>query len=300
MTHGHNHAAANYNRAFAVGVVLNLGFVVAEAVFGVLAGSLALLADAGHNLSDVLGLLLAWGAVRLAKRRPTDRRTYGFRRASILAALFNALLLLVAVGMIAWEAIGRFSHPAAVSAPTVVAVAAAGVAVNAVTALLFWSGRRTDLNIRGAFLHMAADAAVSLGVVVTGVAIGVTGWAWLDPATSLLIALVVTAGTWDLLRQSVDLSMDAVPVGVDLPAVRSFLAALPGVVGVHDLHIWAMSTTETALTVHLVVPDGGVDDDWLARVGEELHDRFSIEHATMQVESGRATRPCKLSPDDVV
>lgn len=300
MTHDHSHARANYNRAFAVGIALNVGFVATEAVFGVLADSLALLADAGHNLSDVLGLLLAWGAMHLAKRRPTERRTYGLRRASILAALFNAVLLLVAVDGIAWEAIGRFAQPAAVSAPTVVAVAAAGVVVNAVTALLFWSGRGTDLNIRGAFLHMAADAGISLGVVVAGIAIVVTQWVWLDSAISLLIAAVVAAGTWGLLRQSVDLSLDAVPERVDLPGVRAFLAALPGVVSVHDLHVWAISTTETALTVHLVKPDGSVDDDWLARVAEELHDRFSIEHSTIQVESGRATRPCKLSPDDIV
>ena len=238
--------------------------------------------------------------MHLAKQPPTERRTYGLRRASILAALLNAVLLLIAVGAIAWEAIGRFAQPAAVSAPTVVAVAAAGVVVNAVTALLFWSGRNTDLNIRGAFLHMAADAGVSLGVVVAGVAIDVTRWVWLDPAISLLIAAVVAAGTLGLLRRSVDLALDAVPEGVDLPGVRSFLGALPGVIAIHDLHVWAMSTTETALTVHLVKLDGDIDDDPLARVAQELHDQFSIEHSTIQVETGRATRPCRRSADDIV
>lgn len=300
MSHDHNHAATSHNRAFAIGIALNLAFVAIESVFGVLANSLALLADAGHNLSDVLGLLLAWGAGYLAKRRPTLRRTYGLRRSSILAALLNALLLLIAVGAIAWEAIGRFAHPEPVLGGTVIAVAAVGVVINTITALLFLSGRKDDLNIRGAFLHMAADAAVSLGVVVTGVVIGITGWAWLDPVTSLLIAFVITVGTWNLLRQSIDLSMDAVPEGVDLPGVRAFLASLPGVAEVHDLHIWGMSTTETALTVHLIKPEAKADDDWLAWVGNELHDQFDIEHATIQVETGQGSQPCKLASDEVV
>jgi cobalt-zinc-cadmium efflux system protein len=300
MSHGHSHSAVDYNRAFAVGVILNVGFVLTEAAFGIWADSLALLADAGHNLSDVLGLLLAWGALYLTRRRPTERRTYGLRRSSVLAALFNALLVLVAVGAIAWEAIGRLAHPVPVSGGTVVAVAAVGVVVNTVTALLFWSGRETDLNIRGAFVHMAADAAVSLGVVVSGVLMGVTGWTWLDPAISLLIAGVIAAGTWGLLRRSIDLSLDAVPEGIDMAGIRAYLMALPGVAEIHDLHVWALSTTETALTVHLVKPEATVDDDWLARVSQELHDRYSIEHATIQVECGRATQPCKLRPEDTV
>ncbi len=300
MTHDHGHAPANHNRAFAVGVALNLGFVVVEVVFGILANSLSLLADAGHNLGDVLGLLLAWGASYLAKRRPTPRRTYGLRRSSILAALLNAILLLVAVGAISWEAVGRLVQPAPVSGRTVVAVAVAGVVINAVTALLFMAGRHHDLNIRGAFLHMAADAAISLGVVVAGVAIALTGWGWLDPAVSLVLGVVITVGTWGLLRESVNLSMDAVPEGVDLPSVRAFLAGLPGVVEVHDLHIWGMSTTETAMTAHLVKPGATVDDDWLATVARELHDRFQIEHATIQVESGRSNVPCNLAPDDII
>ena len=300
MTHDHNHAAVSHNRAFAIGIGLNVSFIMIEVVFGILANSLALLADAGHNLGDVLGLLLAWGASYLATRRPTARRTYGLRRSSILAALANALLLLIAVGAIAWEAIGRLLHPDPVSGMTVIIVAAAGVVINGVTALLFMSGRHHDLNIRAAFLHMAADAAVSLGVVVAGIIIAMTAWEWLDPAVSLVLALVITAGTWSLLRQSIDLSMDAVPDGIDSPGVRAFLAELPGVVEVHDLHIWGMSTTETALTVHLVKPSATVDDDWLAQVGKELHDRFHIEHATIQVECGQSAERCKLAPDDVV
>jgi len=300
MSHHHDHAAENYDRAFAIGIALNMAFVVVEAAFGLTAGSLALLADAGHNLSDVLGLLLAWGASYLAKRRPTPRRTYGLRRSSILAALFNALLLLMAVGAIAWEAIGRFFHPGAVAGGTVIAVAAVGVVINTITALLFMSGRQHDLNIRGAFLHMAADAAVSLGVVVAGTIMALTGAVWLDPAISLVIAAVIAVGTWDLLRQSLNLSMDAVPAGINETGVRAFLAGLPGVIEVHDLHIWALSTTETALTVHLVKPAATVDDDWLAGISHELHDRFGIEHATIQVECGQGSKPCKLAPDEVV
>lgn len=300
MTHVHSHAPASHNTAFAVGVALNLSFVVIEAIFGMRANSLALLADAGHNLSDVLSLLLAWGAAYLAKRPPTQRHTYGLRRSTILAALFNAILLLIAVGAIAWEAVGRLLQPAAVSGTAVIVVAAVGVVVNTATALLFLSDRKRDLNIRGAFLHMAADAAVSLGVVVAGIIIRLTAWSWLDPAVSLMIVGVITVGTWSLLRQSINLSMDAVPEGIDLLNVREYLAALPGVVELHDLHVWAMSTTETALTVHLVKPDAGVNDDWLAGIAKELHDRFHIEHATIQIETGRSKHQCKLAPEDIV
>jgi cobalt-zinc-cadmium efflux system protein len=303
MSHDHSHSAigpGSHGNAFAIGVTLNLAFVVIEAVFGILGGSLALLADAGHNLSDVLGLLLAWAAIWLAKRPPSPRRTYGLRRSSILAALFNAILLLIAVGAIAWEAVGRVFHPASVSGGTVVIVAAIGVAVNTATALLFLSGRERDLNIRGAFLHMAADAAVSLGVVVAGVFISVSGWTWLDPVISLAIAAVISVGTWDLFRQSVNMSMDAVPEGIDVASVRGYLAGLAGVVEVHDLHIWGMSTTETALTAHLIKPDAKIDDAWLAQVARELHERFRIDHATIQVEHGQTTQRCKLAPEDVV
>jgi cobalt-zinc-cadmium efflux system protein len=299
MTHEHCHRPTNFDRAFAIGVGLNLSFVVAQVVFGLLANSLALLADAGHNLSDVFGLMLAWGASYLARQSPTPRRTYGLRRSSILAALLNSVLLLVVTGAIAWEGIRRLFHPDPVSGTAVIAVAAVGVVINSATALLFMSGQH-DLNIRGAFLHMAADAAISLGVVVAGVVIALTGWLWVDPVVSLALAAAIAAGNWGLLRQSIDMSMDAVPQGVDLEGVRDYLAGLPGVTAFHDLHIWGMSTTETALTVHLMKPEGLVDDDWLAEISQQLHDRFHIEHATIQVESGRATLPCRLEPEDTV
>ncbi|HEX5502947.1 MAG TPA: cation diffusion facilitator family transporter [Thermomicrobiales bacterium] len=293
--HGHSHAPANFGRAFAIGAALNLGFVAAEAVFGLLAGSLALVADAGHNLGDVLGLLLAWGATLLMRRRPTPRRTYGLRRSTILAALANAVILLVAVGAIAWEAILRLLHPAPVAERTVIVVALVGIAVNGVTTLLFMGGRHHDLNIRGAFLHMAADAGVSLGVAVSAAVVLLTGWDWLDPAVSLAIVAVILVGTWGLLRDSLNLALDAVPAEIDTAAVRAYLAGLPRVADVHDLHIWAMSTTETALTAHLVLPDTTPDDALLAHIGDALHERFGIEHATIQVESGDAAFACSCS-----
>lgn len=297
---GHDHGPANYNVAFAIGVALNLGFVFVEAVYGVLAHSLALLADAGHNLSDVAGLLLAWGAMVLSRRKPTRRRTYGLRRSSILAALGNAVLLLIAVGAIAWEAILRLGNPAPVAGGTVMAVAGIGIVVNGVTALLFMTGRKKDVNIEGAFLHMAADAAVSLGVVIAGAAIKFTGWAWLDPVTSLAVVAVIMGGTWGLLRKSVNLAMDAVPEHIDPDEVRAYLAGLTGVTAVHDLHIWGMSTTEAALTAHVVRPQAGNDDAFLMRTAKELHDRFEIEHVTLQVERGDSGQHCRLEPEHVV
>ena len=299
MAHDHGRAR-DYSRAFQLGVALNLAFVATEAVFGIRARSLALLADAGHNLSDVLGLLLAWGASWLAARRPTKRRTYGMRRSTILAAGVNAILLLVAVGGIGWEAVRRLFAPAPVAGSTVMGVAAVGVLVNGVTALLFLSGRKRDLNIRGAFLHMATDAMVSLGVVVAGLTILLTGWFWLDPVVSLVIALVITVGTWGLLKESLDLAMDAVPEGIDAAAVEAYLAALPGVAAVHDLHIWGMSTAHAALTAHLVRPAAAIEDGFVAEVCHGLHARFGIEHSTIQIERGDASHPCNLSPDDVV
>ena len=290
---GHDHGPTNYNRAFALGVALNVGFVVTEATFGILADSLALLADAGHNLSDVLGLLLAWGANALSRRQPTARRTYGWRSSSILAALLNAVILLVAVGGIAWEAIRRFGEPSQVGGMTVIWVAAVGVAINTATALLFMAGRKGDLNIRGAFLHMAADAGVSAGVVVAGVAILWTGWDWLDPAVSLIIAAVILVSTWGLLRDSVNLALDAVPSEIEPNAVSAYLQSLPGVEDVHDLHIWGMSTTETALTVHLLKPDARDDDRLLTQATSELHSQFGIEHVTLQWERGDNPRPCE-------
>lgn len=289
---GHHHGPSDFNRAFLIGVVLNVAFVVAEVLFGLVSGSLALLSDAGHNASDVLGLLLAWGAASLASRRATARRTFGFRRATILAALGSAVLLFMAVGVIAWEAVERTMNPQPVEGMTVVVVAAIGVAINGATAWLFHSGKDHDLNVRGAYLHMAADAAVSLGVVVSGLVILRTGWFWIDPAVSLLVVLVILVGTWGLFRDSFDLAVDAVPKGIDPVQVEQYLASLAGVDSVHDLHIWGMSTTETALTAHLVMPAGPTDDGFLTRVRQGLGDRFHIHHATLQVELGDERYPC--------
>jgi len=292
MPHNHTHPPARYDRAFAVGVALNMGFVLLEASAGILAGSLALMADAGHNLTDVLGLLLAWGATRLARVPTTDRRTYGMRRSTILAALLNALILLVAIGAIAWEAVRRLRTPEPVAGLAVVAVALVGVMVNTATALLFRRGRKNDLNIAGAFMHMAADAAVSGGVALAGLGILLTGWQWLDPVAGLIIVAVVAVGTWGLLRESLDLALDAVPVGIDPIQVEAYLARLPSVVEVHDLHIWAMSTTEVALTAHLVKPDPVDDDAVIAQATRELHDRFGIVHVTIQWERDSQPYPC--------
>ena len=298
--HGHSHAPASFDRAFLIGIALNTGFVIAEAAYGFIANSLALLADAGHNLSDVLGLLLAWVAASLAKRRPSARFTYGMKRTPILASLANAMLLLVASGAIVLEAVRRFSDPAPVAEATVIWVALVGIVINGVTALGFMAGRKNDLNIRGAFLHMVADAVVSLGVVVSGVVILYTGWQWLDPAVSIVIALVIVAGTWSLLKESINLSLDAVPARIDRRAIERYLKGLPGVSEVHDLHIWAMSTTEVALTAHLVRPGATLDDGLLARACTDLSTRFGIGHATLQIESGDPAHPCILAPSEVV
>lgn len=298
--HGHNHGAPASSRTFAVGIGLNVLFVIVEVTFGLRAHSLALLSDAGHNLGDVLGLGLSWGAVILARRPPSERHTYGMRRASILASLGNAILLLVAVGGISWEAVQRLAQPYAVEGGTVVVVAAIGVVVNGLAALLFMSGRHHDLNVRSAFVHMLSDAAVSVGVVLAGIAIQLTGKSWLDPVVSLGVGAVIVLGTWSLLRESLRLAMDAVPEGTDLPAIQDFLGELPGVTAVHDLHVWAMSTTETALTVHLVVPDHVVNDDTMATICRDLHDRFGIEHTTIQVERGDGSTECGQAPAHVV
>ncbi len=297
---GHTHAPKDFGRAFLFGIILNSSFVVAEAVYGILGNSLALLADAGHNLSDVLGLLLAWGASTLVKRIPSKRFTYGLRSTSILAALINAVLLLVVTGGIAWEAVLRFRHPSDVEGMTVIVVAAFGVAINLGTALLFMAGRKGDLNVRGAFTHMAADAAISLGVVIAGFAIMYTGWLWLDPAVSLIISILIVIGTWGLLRDSVNLALHAVPEGVDPDKVRAYLTSVEGVSEVHDLHIWAMSTTETALTVHLVMPAGYPSDAFRSTVVDTLHERFKIAHSTIQIEINDSPHPCKLAPAEVV
>jgi len=296
----HSYAAVDTGRAFAVGVALNLAFVLTKAAMEVIAGSVALLADAGHNLSDVLGLLLAWGASVLARRLPSERRTYGLRRSTTLAALLNALLLLVAFGALAWEAMRRFGQAHPVAGEVVIWTAAVGIAINTATALLFRRGRERDLNVRGAFLHMAADAGVSLGVVLAGVAIVLTGRPWIDPLVTLAIVAVILVGTWGLLRDSVNLALDAVPRGVDLPGVRSYLDSLPGVTEVHDLHIWGMSTTEAVLTAHLVRPGWGTDDAFLQETARAMHVRFGIEHATLQVETGSQAHPCGLAPNERV
>jgi cobalt-zinc-cadmium efflux system protein len=298
--HDHHHGATNYSRAFAIGTALNIGIVMLEVVYGFLANSLALLADAGHNLGDVLGLLIAWGATLLVQRPPTRRRTYGLRRSSILAALLNAILLLFAMGAIAWEAVHRLSNPSSIAEGEVIAVAAVAILINGTTAFLFVSGRKQDLNIRGAFLHMLTDAFVSLGVVLAGIAILMTGWLWFDPVVSLIIVAVILAGTWQLLQDAVNLALDAVPEGIEPLAVHTYLAELPGVEQVHDLHIWAISTTETALTVHLVMPTGHSGDEFLTRVCKGLHDQFGIEHSTLQIERGDPQHPCTLAPESII
>jgi cobalt-zinc-cadmium efflux system protein len=297
LSHSHTHGPKTYDRAFRFGIALNVAFVVTELVYGLQAHSLALVSDAGHNLSDVLGLVLAWGAARLATRRPTTRHTYGLRASSVLAALANAVLLLVAVGAIAWEAVRRLRESTPVAAGVIMAVASVGIVVNGVTALLFWSGRSKDLNIRGAFLHMAADAAVSAGVVVAGLLIMLTGRTWIDPVVSLGIVTVIAVGTWGLLRDSVNLALHAVPRDINLEAVVNFLRSLPGVTAVHDLHVWPMSTTEAALTVHVVRPVAGDDDAFLTNACNELHNRYGIEHATIQIERS-ADHFCKLEGRD--
>jgi cobalt-zinc-cadmium efflux system protein len=295
---GHVHAPASFGPAFAIGTTLNLGFVVVEAIYGVLSDSVALLADAGHNLSDVLGLVMAWAAMILSRRRPSARFTYGLRSSSILAALFNALFLLVATGGVIWESLRRLEHPPEVAGVTVMIVAAIGVVINASTAILFMRGRKGDLNIRGAYLHMVADAAISAGVVVSGGLILVTGWNWLDPLVSLVVSAIIVFGTWSLLRDSVRMSFAAVPANIDPDQVRDHLATRPGVVAVHDLHIWSISTTETALTAHLVMPGGHPGDRVLETIAAQLNRDFNIGHATMQVET--SGEECRLAPEHVV
>jgi cobalt-zinc-cadmium efflux system protein len=282
--HAHGHTPVNFGRAFAFATALNLGLVVVQVAYGLIADSMALLADAGHNFGDAIGLVLAWIAYTLGRVRSSERFTYGFRSASILSAFANAVLLLVATGAIAWEALRRFADPPEVAGATVIIVAAAGIVINGLSAWILVAGQKHDLNIRGAFLHLVADAAVSVGVVVGGALIVATGWNWIDPAASLVIAVVIVWGTWGLLRESFELSMQAVPKGIVLAEVRTYLEGLPGIGGVHHLHVWAMSTTENALTVHLVFPAGHPGDAFLARVSDELSHRFRIHHPTMQIE----------------
>src|SRR5215813_8704568 len=296
--HAHVHAPKDFGAAFAIATALNVGLVAIQVVYGIAAHSVALLADAGHNSGDALGLMIAWGAHVLARLNPTSRYTYGFRSASILAALLNGVILLVATGAIAWEALRRLFEPGEVAGMTVMLVAAVGIVINALSAWFLMAGQKSDLNIRGAFLHLVADAAVSLGVVVAGGVILLTGWNWLDPTVSIAISLVIVWGTWGLLREAIDHSLSAVPSNIDPEAVTSYLRQLPGVSEVHDLHIWAMSTTETALTVHLVRTNAGLDDHLLTDTAHELAHRFGIRHATMQIEAGLTE--CPLAPAHVV
>lgn len=297
--HGHSHAPASFGRAFAVGITLNLAFVIVEAVYGVLSGSMALVADAGHNLSDVLGLVIAWAASILAARPPSARYTYGFKSSSILAALGNAAFLLVALGAILVETIRRLFDPEPVAGGPVMIVAAIGIVINTVTALMFMRGRDHDINIRGAYLHMAADAAVSAGVVIAGLFITLTGAQWIDPVTSLAIVGIIAVGTWGLLKDSLKMSLNAVPPRIDEQKVRHFLTSLGGVEAVHDLHIWPMSTTETALTAHLVMPGGHPGDGFLHHLAHVLEHDFGIGHATVQIET-LAGHECTLMDDDTV
>ncbi|WP_425436752.1 cation diffusion facilitator family transporter [Malikia granosa] len=295
--HGHDHAHAptNFNRAFAVGIALNVLFVVVEAFYGWKVNSLALLADAAHNLSDVAGLVLAWGGALASQLKPDARHTYGWQRGTIMAALINAILLLLAMGSLGWEAVQRLQTQEATEGWTVIGVAAVGIVVNTVTALLFMKDRKDDLNIRGAFLHMAADALVSVGVVLGGVLYLWQGWAWIDPVMSLLIAAVIVVGTWSLFHQSLHMMFDGVPLNLDLHQVHGCLMALPGVVAVHDLHVWAMSTSQVALTAHLVVADASTDSGiLLANAQEELDEHFQIQHVTLQVETAEHARHCAL------
>ncbi|MBP2000129.1 cobalt-zinc-cadmium efflux system protein [Paenibacillus shirakamiensis] len=298
--HGHDHAhgTMNYNKAFGIGIFLNSAFVIVEAIYGVMSHSLSLIADAGHNLSDVLALVLAWVASILVNKKPTAQRTYGFKRSSILAALFNALFLLIAIGAIAWEAIRRFNNPQPVVEGTVIWVAAVGIVINAITALLFMRGSKGDINVKGAFLHMAADAGVSLGVVIAGVIILMTNWVWLDPVVSLLIVIVVFISTWTLLKDSVNMALDAVPNGINISEVKTYFEGLSSVTNVHDLHIWGMSTTENALTVHLVVQEPMDHEELIRQSTQDLHEKFSIDHATIQIEKNNYD--CKLAPDHIV
>ncbi|MBS1170882.1 MAG: cation transporter [Burkholderiaceae bacterium] len=302
-SHGHSHDHSHVDttsRAFAIGVALNLGFVIIEAGFGFYSNSLSLLADAGHNFSDVIGLVAAWIALLLARRLPSPRFTYGLRGSTILAALANAMLLLVAVGVIAWEAMHRLRNPSPVNESIIIWVALIGFVVNLGTALMLMKGHEHDLNLKGAFLHMVADAAVSLGVAAAGFGMKWTGWLWLDPAISLIVAAVIFVGTWDLLKQSLRLSLHGVPHNIDAAEVRAFLASLPDVAEVHDLHIWGMSTTETALTAHLVVRGAHPGNAFLTQLAEELERRFRIGHATFQIELEGGNHTCRLAPDHVV
>ena len=297
-TSHHHHEINNYNRSFAIGIALNVIFVIIEVSYGLLADSLALIADAGHNLSDVMSLILAWGAYYLAKKHPTQKRTYGLRKVTIMASLLSAVLLFVALGGIAWESLERLSSPQPVDGMIIIVVAAIGVLINTATALLFVKGQKHDLNIRAAYLHMAADAVISLGVVVAGIAILLTGWLWLDPIISLFIVVVILLSTWGLLKDSINLSIDAVPQAIDVGEVKEYLLNLTNVADLHDLHIWALSTTENALTVHLVTTDALLYNDFIREIQEHMHHHFNIVHVTIQIEKEESGFHCMLDRDE--
>jgi cobalt-zinc-cadmium efflux system protein len=297
--HGHDHAPKDFGAMFAIATVLNLGLVAVQVFYGISAHSMALLADAGHNFGDALALVIAWGAHVLSRLNPTTRFTYGFRSASILAALLNSVILLIVTGGIVWEAIGRFFDPGEVAGLTVMIVAAVGIAINGLSAWLLMSGQQSDLNIRGAFLHMVGDAAVSAGVVMAGGAILLTGWNWLDPTVSIVISALIVWGTWGLLREAINRSLDAVPSDIDPNAVAGYLRDLQGVEAIHDLHVWSMSTTETALTCHLVMPKGHPGDEFLRQIDQELQIKFRIAHPTVQIELSDCGA-CKLAPEQIV
>jgi len=285
--HSHTHEVKDFGKAFAIGIALNVAFIIIEVIYGFIINSLALIADAGHNLSDVLGLAIAWVASYLVKKSATKKYTYGMKKSSVLAAFLNAMILLVAIGIIIWEAIRRFAQPQPIEGTTMMIVAGIGVVINAVTALLFFSGRKQDLNIKGAFLHMAADAGISFGVVLVGLLLTITNYYWIDPVVSIVIALIIFWGTWDLLKDSTSLALDAVPKGIDREGVEKYLDSISEIESFHDLHIWAMSTTETALTVHAVVEESCFRNELIEKISEELRHRFNIVHTTIQIEDER-------------
>lgn len=298
--HHHHHGPKNYNFAFAFGIGLNIIFVIVEAIYGYLSNSLALMADAGHNLSDVAGLVLAWGAVWLATKKPTAKYTYGFRKSTVLSALFNAIILLLAVGIIIWEALHRLWNPSPIESTTVMIVAGIGIVINGLTAMLFFKDKDDDINLKGAYLHMAADALISLGVVISAVAISYTSWNWLDPVVSIVISLIIIYGTWDLLKGSIHLSMDAVPYDIDLNEVKKYLESVDDVGDVHDLHIWPISTTENALSVHLSIKSSVLKNQKLTEIAKVLKDKFNIHHPTIQFEAWDESFHCAFKSDDVI